>query len=780
MTECLLEEDPKLHQFGSLDFLYVLALILDRLGPCRVGKAAVRLDEVTVQMCTKLHARQLAQDANARFVLQDDIRDEQSGARVRFLEQGHKGLSHSIGDAAEGRRPRVPPGRPTVGVTFDVNGDDEGIRRHKESMPRPGKAGNAPYAPSVCGIVGILDYRQPPNIDLARAMAEVLRHRGPDQAGELLDGPCALALRRLAIQDVLHGRQPARTEDGSISVVLNGEIYNFDSLGRDLQKRGHRLASQSDTEVIPHLYEEAGDDFVARLEGMFALALWDGRRRRLLLARDRLGKKPLYYTQRTGDFRFASEIKALFADRSFPREPDMVALRHYLCLQYVPAPWTAFQGVRALPPGSLLVADETGITDRRWWDLPAISHHIPRADAPLLVREAVHGAVRDRMVADVPIGAFLSGGVDSACVVAAMSEVSSKPVRTFTVGFLHSDRDERRNARLTASALGTDHTELVAEPDIVSLLPLMVWHHDQPFADDATMLTYTLARETRRYATVALTGDGGDEAFAGYERVRRLAGWTRSGWLSRLAGRAAARLPVPLDPISRWAYVLRAVGRRGADLGTLYRSGLEVFPFEALPRLLTRQADDVSSEAQSASLVEGALGEGDALRAVQIADYKTYLPGALLPKMDVATMAASVEARSPLLDHRVVELALSLPTEAKIGGGGKTALREAFRGRVPDAVLDGPKRGLGMPLHDWLRGPLAGLATALLASDDSHVRTVVRPAVIDRLLRRHASGVPHGRRLWALMCLEMWFRVFISEPPSLVPPATTTLGALHS
>lgn len=613
-------------------------------------------------------------------------------------------------------------------------------------------------------------------------MNALLVHRGPDERGHLLDGPCALAACRLAVQDVAGGHQPARSEDGTVAAVLNGEIYNFRSLRSELAARGHRFASGSDTEVLPHLYEECGIDFLERLRGMFTIAVWDATSQRLVVARDRLGKKPLYWTEHRGSIRFASEIKALFADPTLPRRADLAAIHLYLGLQYVPAPATAFEGIAALPPAHRLIVDRSGVRTERWWRLRRPPN--PRLsvdEAAAATRQAVGEAVAVRLGADVPVGAFLSGGVDSACVVAAMAERSSGPVRTFTVGFDERSRDEREAARITARALGTEHHELKVDADAIALLPLLAWHFDQPFGDHAALPTYLMARETRRHVTVVLTGDGGDEAFAGYERIQRLA---RPAWSRPVEAvwRIIDRLPEPRDPGHLVAIARRAGRQRFAPPASAYAVASGLFPDRYLLGVYTPGMRAAVAGASAAEWLEGAIAPdgADPVWRGQAADYSTYLPGALLPKLDVATMAVALEARSPLLDQEVVRLAASLPTAYKVGRGqSKVVLRRAFRGEVPDAVLDGPKRGFGLPLDAWFRGRLAPVGRRLLLGADAHVTDLILPEHLRLLLDRHEHGsARHGARLFALVALELWFRLFIAQPPSPTPPAETTLADL--
>lgn len=578
-------------------------------------------------------------------------------------------------------------------------------------------------------------------------MADVLVHRGPDEEGHFADERCALSIRRLAVQDVADGHQPVRNEDRSVVAVLNGEIYNFRELRTDLGRRGHRFGSRSDAEVIPHLYEEHGLDFVRHLDGMFAIALWDKDNRRLALFRDRLGKKPLFYTTVGCLFRFASEIKAFFADRNVPRQPDLAALHHYLVLQYVPGPRTAFVGIHSVGPGERLVVEAGRVRVDRYWALvPRQDDDITPAQAAELTRQGLRDAVHRRMGADVPVGALLSGGVDSACVVATMAELSHDPVHTFTIGFDETERDERELARATARALGTEHSEHVVRADVAGLLPVLAWHCDQPLADDALLPYFVVARQMRQDVTVALSGEGGDEAFAGYPRMREVAG---------------TGLP---DSLAR-----------------TYARSMQTFPEDELRDLYTpRMRAATRHVSTTALLVDEFPDTGDPLTRVLHADYVGRLPGCQLTKVDVTTMAASLEARSPMLDHRFVELSASFPAAVKIGvGGTKLPLRDAFRGIVPDAVLDAPKRGFNLPLRSWFQRELRDVGWSLLTGPTSSTSRFLRREAVCGLLVEHERGdVDHGLRIYSLVCLELWLRTYVDRPPPLSAPAGVRLTDL--
>jgi asparagine synthase (glutamine-hydrolysing) len=604
----------------------------------------------------------------------------------------------------------------------------------------------------MCGIAGIVGNLGLADSELAVAMSAVLVHRGPDEAMQFANERCALAVRRLAIQDVTDGHQPAFSEDRSVVAVLNGEIYNFEELRTRLTQRGHWLSSASDTETIPHLYEEYGDDFPIHLEGMFSIAVWDDRRSRLVVVRDRIGKKPLFYTVVGGQFRFASEIKAFFADRALRREPDPEALHHFLVLQYVPSPWTAFRGIYPVEPGTRLVVENGRITSGSYWSLtPRPDPAITLAEAAEMSRCGMRRAVGKRMRADVPLGAFLSGGIDSACVVATMAEVSADPVRTFTVGFEAEPQDERGLARKTARALGTDHAEFLVRADVAGLLPVLAWHYDQPMADHAAIPYFAAAREVCGEITVALNGEGGDEAFAGYPRVR--------------------------DVVARVA----PGGGPDGRLAAAYADSVITFPEDLLRDLYAPPMAEATANVSTARFLrEQFPPAGDAVSRVLAADYAGRLPGCQLPKVDITTMAASLEARSPMLDHEFIEMAANLPACVKIGPrGAKLALREAFRGVVPDEVLDGVKRGFDMPLESWFRHELRTAMWSLLDSPGSSIRRYFRADGVRTLLHQHESGaMNHSLRILILLSLELWLRTYIDQPPPLSPPTEVRVGDL--
>jgi asparagine synthase (glutamine-hydrolysing) len=629
----------------------------------------------------------------------------------------------------------------------------------------------------MCGIAGQARADGVPVAEeLIAGMCAAQEHRGPDQRGMYLDGGIGLGIQRLRIIDLDTGDQPVANEDSSVVVVLNGEIYNYAELRRELARAGHRLSTKGDTEVIAHLYEEHGVECVSRLHGMFAFALWDRCRRRLLLARDRVGKKPLFYCFRRGVLSFASELPALLQDASVPREVDPGAIDAYLAYGYVPAPASVFAGVSKLPPAHRLVFDGGAPRIERYWQLD-YGRKRRVDDVRELheeVRATLRAAVGRRLAADVPVGAFLSGGIDSSAVVAAMAERSSHPVKTFSIGFADQELDELPRARLVAERFGTEHHELTVEPDAIELLPKLVRHYGEPFGDHSALPCFYLAQLAREQVTVALNGDGGDESFAGYQRytsnllaarLERL-----PGGLRRAIAAAASLAGSPRDPRALGSRAQRFAGRLAGEQRRRYLDQVNVFnPAERAalyaPEFAARIAPSATDEvllgpwrqASGAELLD---------RMLEV-DVTAYLPGDLLTKIDIATMAFSLEARSPLLDHELMELAASIPAALKARGTQrKVVLRDALRGWLPDAVLDGRKQGFELPVARWLRGELAPYAREVLLDRGSVERGWARAESIEALLDQHLAGAAdHGRKLWALLTLELWARS-ASEPAS--------------
>jgi asparagine synthase (glutamine-hydrolysing) len=606
----------------------------------------------------------------------------------------------------------------------------------------------------VCGIAGLYSPAGAPNPELVDAMRAALVQRGPDEGSTDAFGHCVLGHQRLKVIDLESGYQPVSNEAGDVVAVFNGEAYNFLSL-RD-QLGGHEVRGTGDTPILPHLYEESGPRFVERLHGMFALALWDGGRERLVLARDRLGKKPLLWTRLPdGTLAFASELKALLRLPQVSREIDLDAIDAYLALQYVPGNRTALRGIYKLSPGHVLVAEGESERIERYWRPEPAEPSTHERDWLQRVRATVGAAVRERLVADVPLGALLSGGIDSSIVVALMAQESSQAVRTFTVGFSDARYDERAYARAVASRYGTVHEEVEIEEDIAATLPRLAAAFDEPLGDEAAFPTFLIAEQARRHVTVALAGDGGDEAFAGYERyiAHRLA----ERIPRRLAqGSAAALRLLPAarrEPRSSLFRATRFLDVASAPVAERYARLMEVFPVE-----LRRELWSDAGQAQRVRLEPSQ----PHVAGLQLLDIETYLPGDLLLKADLASMAHSLELRSPFLDHEVVALGLALPDSLKTHGReGKVALRRAFAADLPAEVAGRGKSGFGVPLGRWFRSDLRDTAHDLLTGD----RGWFRPDTVRRLLDEHESGrADHGHRLWCLLMLELWVREHVEAP----------------
>jgi asparagine synthase (glutamine-hydrolysing) len=621
----------------------------------------------------------------------------------------------------------------------------------------------------MCGICGVAGEGEAGGIGLARRMCQAMVHRGPDDEGiQHLDG-VTLGMRRLSIIDLEGGHQPIHNESSTVWVVQNGEIYNHLELRRDLESKGHRFRSHSDSEVVVHLYEELGARTPELLRGMFAFAVWDRRRQRLLLARDRFGEKPLVYGQSGDTFLFASEIAALLADERLGRDLDLGALDAYLALQYVPAPDTIFTDIKKLPPGHVLevVAGQPPAV-RPYYDLRASVANAPpltsRAETVALIRSTVEEAVESRLMADVPLGAFLSGGVDSSIIVACMARRSGRPVQTFSVGFTDAGATELPYARLVAERYRTEHHELMVNPEMVSLLPSVVRHHGEPFGDTSAIPTRYLCEMTRRNVIVALSGDGGDEVFGGYRRYV----WTHVADVIRRLPRplgwavAAALRAVP-GPRLRW---LRRYGKAiDAPEAERYLEFVAHFPADERLNLYTtglaeRFRTDRTAERFAARLA--ASTDDSVVNRLCGLDIETYLPDDILTKVDIASMTHSLEARAPLVDHHVVELGARLPALAKLHHTEEKFLfKQAFADLLPPAILERRKRGFALPTRHWLAGKLHDFARDTLLSARARERGLFRPEAVTSLLDRHLGGEDHGERIWNLLILEVWFRELV-------------------
>lgn len=624
--------------------------------------------------------------------------------------------------------------------------------------------------PAVCGFAGEFVFGSGrADRSVCVAMASRLAHRGPDAEGVYAspDGRCAIGFRRLAVIDPAGSHQPMVAADDAAAVAFNGEIYNFRELREELAADGAAFRTAGDTEVLLHLYEREGAEMLARLQGMFAFAMYDSRRSSLLLARDRLGQKPLWYAELADRVVFASEAKALSAHPGVGREMDAVGLTYYLSLGYIPAPRTAWAGERKLPPASRLVVGSGGAGEpERWWRPEALELPSSPAGRVELVRERVTAAVEGRMLSDVPLGALLSGGIDSSIVVALMARAAGRAggVRTFTAGFEHAEFDERPAAAEVARHCGTDHTELLVEPEPAAVLDAVVNMYDEPFGDSSAVPTWLVCREARRHVTVALAGDGGDEVFGGYDRYRAMLLGERLRGPSYAAVRVGAMLAglvAPHDERSRLRRFVRFARGLAHPPSIQYFTYRRLFGPEELLRLLTEdflaELDVYEPAEWFCSLYEEADAADEPGRA-QRHDVMTYLPDDLLVKADIASMAASLELRAPMLDPDVVAAGLALPTEDKLDRrSGKRILRAAFGDLLPAGVFERPKRGFAVPLDDWLRGPLRPALEQTLLDPALERRRIFRREALVGLVNDHLSGRgDHRHRLWALLVLARW------------------------
>ncbi|HLA11562.1 MAG TPA: asparagine synthase (glutamine-hydrolyzing) [Pyrinomonadaceae bacterium] len=645
----------------------------------------------------------------------------------------------------------------------------------------------------MCGIAGFVDLweRKARAVEdreaiLAR-MCRIITHRGPDDQGVMVKTGVALGMRRLSIIDLARGHQPMSGEDGSVTIVFNGEIYNFQELKPNLEVRGHRFQTHSDTEAIVHAYEEFGPECLKDLRGMFAFAIWDENSRTLFIARDRAGKKPLYYTTTpNGTFVFGSELKALLEHPDVERQIDAEALDAYFTLGYVPDPLSIFQNIQKLPPGHYLNFKGGQVTVKQYWDFDFQSGE-SRSEEDYLDELGVllDESVRLRLISDVPLGAFLSGGIDSSTVVGLMARHMGQPVKTFSIGFHEDSYNELKYARLTAEKFGTDHHEFFVTPDICEVVDELVWHFDEPFADSSAIPTYMVSKLARDHVTVVLSGDGGDELFAGYTRYaveRKRGGFERLPKPLRegLMRPLSQRLPhatwgrnylhnVSLDPVSRYldsVSVFTSLNRR-----SLYTSDF---------------SQKLGRGGYAGSLFYGLAGKvksNEPLDRLLYLDSKTYLPGDILTKVDRMSMAVSLEARAPLLDHKLIEFVTRIPSSLKLAGlETKHLLKRAVKDLVPPEILNRPKQGFGVPIQEWINQQLRSRIRDTLSDARTRQRGYVDSRYVEVLLDEHERGRrDHSMRLWSLVMLELWHRQFFDEcqkPPK--SPKSTIEGSVLS
>ena len=625
----------------------------------------------------------------------------------------------------------------------------------------------------MCGIAGFADsspfgpHHGDADVALAQRMCDVIRHRGPDDEGLHVEKGVGLGMRRLSIIDLSTGHQPIHNEDQSVWVVFNGEIYNYRELRAELERAGHRFYTSSDTETIVHAYEQWGDECFVRMRGMFGIALWDRTQQTLLLARDRAGIKPLFYTEHRDRLYFGSELKSLLAAGAVDGEIDMQSLDHYFSFLYTPRDRSIFTGVRKLPPGHVLRWHHGRATVRPFWRISAVeSFSGSEQEAAARLRETLADAVRSHLVSDVPLGAFLSGGVDSSTVVGLMAEVSDRPVQTFSIGFDVAEFDELEHARAVAAHFRTDHHEFVVKPDGLTILDRLIEHFDEPFADSSAIPTWYVSEIARRHVTVVLSGDGGDELFGGYDRYLphpRVEQFDRLPLPGRqaLAGAVWPLLPHGVPGKN----FLRHVAR---DDNGRYIDSISLFHHDEKRALYSADVEAALGRTSAEDTLAAHFDRFSALsphsRMMRF-DFETYLPEDVLTKVDRMSMAHSIESRVPLLDNEVIDLAASLPASMKIRNGRrKHILKEAIKGLVPDNILHRKKQGFGVPLGVWFRGGLTDVFADVLGSSRARQRGYFRQPFVDRIIQDHLSGRrDHTLQLWQLLVFELWQRQYVDS-----------------
>lgn len=603
-------------------------------------------------------------------------------------------------------------------------------------------------------------------------MCDAIRHRGPDDDGFYFNGPAGLGMRRLSIIDVKGGHQPIHNQDRTAWIVFNGEIYNYRELREQLEQLGHTFYTNSDTEAIVHAYDQYGADCPKHLRGMFAFAIWDERTEELFIARDRVGKKPLLYAHVNGRFIFGSEFSALLQHPAISKDIDTEAIHHYLSFMCVPAPMTAYRAIRKLEPAHSLRWRKGEIKIERYWQ-PDFTKKvkIDEHEAGEQAIEILRDAVQVRLMSEVPLGAFLSGGVDSSAVVALMSEVSAEPVKTFSIGFEEQDFSELHHARRVAEHVGADHHEFIVRPDALEVLPTLVEHYGEPYADSSAIPTYYVARETRKHVTVALNGDGGDESFAGYERYTAMRLAERYHRIPAVLRESVVRQAVGLIPSSATKRSRVRDVQRFLDSASLpkverYLRWVSVFDTNAKKDLYStnflRETQHVHANDMLDPWFAKANGSG-IVDAALLTDIMTYLPNDLLVKVDIATMAVSLEARSPFLDHKVIEFAASLPEKYKLRGlTTKYLLKRVLKKLLPEENLNRRKMGFGVPIGHWFRGQLQPFLRETILSEKALKRGLFKPEAVKQMVDLHTRAErDHSHQLWTLLMLELWFQRFI-------------------
>jgi asparagine synthase (glutamine-hydrolysing) len=628
----------------------------------------------------------------------------------------------------------------------------------------------------MCGIAGMFEPETTmgpyERREVLRRMCCVINHRGPDDEGFYVEGGVALGMRRLSIIDLFTGHQPMSNEDGSVRIVFNGEIYNYREIRDELISRGHTFQTGSDTEVIVHLYEDEGEACVERLRGMFAFAIYDRRERKLFIARDRVGVKPLHYAVVGNGIVFGSEIKSLLQHRAVGREINLEAVSDFFSFGYVPDPHSAFRGINKLPPGHTLTFKDSRLTTRCYWDFqyPERNDEPARGESYYVerLRELIAESVRLRLVSDVPLGAFLSGGIDSSTVVAMMARAMDRPVKTFSIGFTESSFDELDYARIAARHFSTDHYEFVVTPDVCKIVEEIVWHHDEPFADVSSIPTYIVSKMAREHVTVALSGDGGDELFAGYERY--LVDESRAKF-ERVPGFIRRGVLLPLSSaLPHGAYGKNFLRNVALDAGARYVDSISYFNEEKKRGLLSTEflrAIIGRDSSEGFRRIYAAPASKERIDHLLYLDSKTYLPGDIMTKVDRMSMAHSLEAREPLLDHKLIEFVAQIPASLKLRGSEtKSILKRAVRGLIPDEIIDRRKQGFGVPIKKWFKKDLREMLMDTLTGSRARQRGYFNPGAVEAILDEHMRGRrDNSRHLWGLLTLELWHRQFIDRQP---------------
>jgi len=640
----------------------------------------------------------------------------------------------------------------------------------------------------MCGICGKISVNSAVSENLIRKMCGVLAHRGPDSEGVIVCPPgrspsatcqvdisVGLGHRRLAIIDLSEaGHQPMSNEDGSIWIVLNGEIYNFPELRETLEKKGHRFKSHTDTEVVLHLYEEKGAECLKDLRGPFAFAIWDSRKERLFIARDRIGKKPLFYAFKNQTLVFASEIKAILQDPDISKEVNRPAITDYLSYGYVPTPESIFRGIMKLPPAHFIIYEKGNIRLQKYWE-PDFSKKIKMSEKDYCDRtmDLLEECTKIRLISDVPLGAFLSGGIDSSAVVYMMSKLSSRPVKTFSIGFDEEKYSELKYASIIAKRFNTEHREYIVKPNAIELLPKLVWHYNEPYADSSALPSYYVANLTRKEVTVALNGDGGDECFGGYERFMasryaELINKAPIPFKKKIIESVIKRIPESLEFKDFKTRLRRFLVMSSRPYRERHYNWVTIFRNHEKESLFSDEFNREISGRNSFSYLDKAFNECGSLDIVDMvmcADIKTNLLDDLLVKMDIATMANSLEGRSPFLDHKMMEFCAGIPSNIKIKGAKlKYILKKSLSKALPKEILSRGKMGFGVPLDSWFRKELKDYSCGILMGDKCLNRGYFKRDSMKKLLDEHASGkANNGARIWSLLFLELWHREFIDR-----------------